>query len=302
MKGSVKRSRRRLQAEDEAMPGGVVWVCEHGHVDQLHKVEGNYLDLCATCRDGVCEPRPTLGRRSQLQRERDRDLAEMFPVFAEMLRKGHREQPPVVPSEVMISKLGEEPVVVSAEALAPTANPPFGLSAEHRQQILSREEKLPGITFRRERPTELEPDAQWPPGNRGDVVPVTDSVVLVVLGHRTRVDSYVLLYEVRDRRLPQADPIKAFKPLDQSTNLTGQQFRGEPEPEQMPRAEVTKMAERVHRAELEKLRRIRDQHGASLKELAGSPRDVRWSIGKTIEVLNLRIAELERRVPSAAAA
>lgn len=297
------KSRKQLQAEDEAKPGGVVWVCEHGHVDLLHKVKGNHLDLCATCRDGVCEPRPTLGRRSALQRERDRELAEAFPRFAEMLRKGHREKPPAVPDEVIVSRPGEAPAVVEAEAFSsPPVEAPFKLTAVQRQQILSREQKMPGISFPRQRPDDVDPDAEWPPGNRGDVVPVTENVVLVVLGHRTRVDSYVLLYEVRDRRLDHADPIKAFKPYDPATDLTGLQFRGEPEPEQLPRAEVTAMAARVHEAELKKLRRVRDQHGASLKELAGAPRDVRWSIGKTIEVLNQRIAELERQVPSATAA
>lgn len=296
-------SDRQRRQEDEQKPGGIVWVCQHGHVDLLHKVDGNHLDICATCRDGVCEPRPTLGRRSALQRQRDRELAETFPVFAEMMRKGQRVPPPSTPTEVTVTRPGEEPTVVDAEEFTPTPiTPPFTLTAVQRQQLLSREAKTPGITFPRERPDDVDPEAQWPPGNRGDVVPVTDNVALVVLGHRTRVDSYVLLYEVRDRRLDHAEPIKAFKPLDPTTDLIGLQFRGEPEPEQVPRAEVTRMAERVHRAELDKLRRIRDQHGASLKELAGAPRDVRWPIGKAIEALDLRIAELERQVPSAAVA
>jgi hypothetical protein len=296
----VRADPRRL--EDEQKPGGVVWVCQHGHVDLLHKVDGNHLDICATCRDGVCEPRPTLGRRSALQRERDRELAEVFPLFAEMMKKGRREPQPTVPTEVTISHPGSAPVVVDAESLVSTITPPFTLTAVQRQQILSREQKMPGITFPRERPADLDAEAQWPPGDRGDVVPVSAAVILIVLGHRTRVDSYVLLYEIRDARNPHADPIKAFKPLDPATDLTGLQFRGEPEPEQVPRAEVTRMAERVHRAELDKLRRARDQHGVHLKELAGEPRDVRWSLKKTIEVLDHRIAELERQIPSAAAA
>lgn len=299
--GVTDRSR---QQKDEQKPGGIVWVCQHGHVDLLHKVEGNHLDICATCRDGVCEPRPTLGRRSALQRERDRELAEVFPVFTEMVRRGRSVPAPEVPSEVTVCRPGEPTAVVDAESFVSTLTPPFALTTVQRQQILSREQKMPGITFPRQRPSDLDADAQWPPGERGDVVPVSEAVVLVVLGHRTRVDSYVLLYEIRDARNPHADPIKAFKPLDPAnpaTTLT-EQFRGEPEPEQVPRAEVTKMAARVHEAELKKLRRIREQHGTSLKELVGEPRDVRWPISKAIEALDRRIAEIERQVPSAVAA
>jgi hypothetical protein len=133
------------------------------------------------------------------------------------------------------------------------------------------------------------------------VLQVTERVSLVVTGlHNPNVREIEVLYEIRDSRDPHGDRVKAFKPLDPKApayTLNGQE-RGEGEPEPPSRRETSKLAQEVHQAELDRLKRIRDQHGEHLKELASHPRDVRWPITKTIERFDRRIKELERLLPA----
>lgn len=292
-----------MSARSEGMRGTVVWVCENGHVDQLHKSESNYTACCGTCRDGsVCEPRFTPGRRSKEQRERDKLIGESFPRFEEerLRRRNRREVPEPVSSEVKVTRPDGSVEVVDADAFSPEAIPaPFTLTQVQRQQILSAEAKMPTITFPRNRPAEVAADAPWPPAEPGDVVPVSEHVFIVVLGFSDRIDAHVLAYEVRDRR-PEHDgtPIKATKPLDPkvpTTTLT-EQWRPEREPARVPHSEVRKMVENVVRADLERLKRVRGQHAVHLEELADQPRDVRWPIRKTIEALDFRIGEVEKQL------
>jgi len=283
------------------MRGGIVWVCEHGHVDMLHRRSS--LDLCMTCRDGVCEPRFTPGRRSKAQRERDKGLGEAFPRFEEERknRRKRREVPePPLPSTVEVSRRGQPVEVVDAAVFEPPPPvAPFPITTEQRHGILHG--TPPRIAFPRQRPEEIPDDAPYP-ATKGDVLEVTDRVRLVVLGLRVLVSEIEVLYEIHDRRIDYSDPVRAFTPSDEAVPIhtLGVAVIGEGEPQPIPQAEATWMADEVHKRELEKLRRVRQQHEDNLKELASHPRDVRWPMKKTIEALNRRIDEIERQFRSRA--
>ncbi len=45
-----------LDDQERPIPD-TVWECENGHFDLVHK--SSALDLCCTCRDGVCTLKPT---------------------------------------------------------------------------------------------------------------------------------------------------------------------------------------------------------------------------------------------------
>ena len=285
-----------MSTGQDTMRGGIVWVCEHGHVDELHKGEGNYSATCGACRDGsVCEPYMTLGRRSSAQRQRDKELGEAFPRFEDERRKRRARDPRFrVPTEIVVERPGQAPEVISAESLKPVPpTPPFDLSTEQRQGILHGE-RPPRIAFPRTPPDDHPADEPYP-AEKGDVLPVTDRVFLAVVGLRHLVSEVEILYEIHDHRSEYSDKSRATQPLDPKTPAftLAQQWRPEKEPQPVSRAEATALADRVHAAELKKLRRVRSQHGEHLQELASQPRDVRWPIKKAIEALDRRIDELE---------
>lgn len=298
---------KKARKEEENMRGSIAWVCERGHVDMVHKREGNYLGLCGSCRDGsVCEPRFTPGRRSQAQKAMDEELGEAYPRFEQERRDRRKRRevtPPVVSSDVKVTRGDGSIETVPGEEFRPEeVAPPFELTQVQRRQILSSAEKMPDITFPRERPDEVADDAPWPPAEPGDVISVSANVFIFVLGWGDRIDSHVLHYEVRDRRDERdATPIKAVKPLDPKVPPTTvvEQFRPEREPGKIPYVEIEKLQDNVTRAELERLKRVRGQHVNHLEELADQPRDVRFPIRKTVEALDFRIAEVEKqlRVP-----
>lgn len=279
--------------EDEAMAGGIVWVCERGHVDAAHKTEGNHLNLCSRCKDGVCEPRRTFGRRSKEQRQQDRELGIYKP------RRRRSRPQRAEGSTVTIAKRGQDPVEVDAESLRHSdPTPPFTLSKAEREALLAG--KPPRISFPRQAPAE-HPEGKPYPAEVGDVVPVTANVFIIVLGFRVLVDERVLQYEVRDQRPPSGGtPFATSKEPDKpSERMGGPEFRPEREPQPLPRAEVRKMADRVRQAELEKQRRTRDELGRHLKEQASAPRDVRFHLAKTIESIERRIGNIEAEMAAA---
>lgn len=288
---------------EDGMHGSVVWVCERGHVDLLHKYEGNYTGRCYTCRDGsVCEPRFTPGRRSQAQKERDKEIGEAYPVFEEerRRRRQRREVAQPVSEDVKVTHADGSTETVPGDRFDPEEiPPPFELTQVQRHQILSSAAKMPDIVFPRQRPADVPADAPWPPAEPGDVIPVSANVFIVALGYGDRLDGELLHYEVRDRRDGRdATPIKATKPLDPKVAPTTvvEQFRPEREPGKVPYSEIKALMEDGTRAELERLQRVRSQHEAHLKELDDQPRNVRWPIKKTIEALSFRIGEIEKQL------
>jgi hypothetical protein len=281
--------------------GGVVWVCSNGCIDVAHKTEGNALDLCSVCKDGSCEPRATLGKRSKDQRLRDRELAETFPAFAESLKRPRRPPKPTVPSEITITRPGGEGEVVDGDALQPAPpQPAFDLTADQRRAILSPDQAPPRIAFSRQPPEDHPDEAPWPPSTVGDVVPVSGKVHIFVLGHSTKEDEIEVLYEVRDRRDPSGERLNGFKPHDPKvapTTLNGQ-TQGEREPPSLPKAEATELANKVHLAELWDLRRRRDDLVQHHKDLANAPRQLRFHLEKTVDEIQKRIRYLERDTSS----
>lgn len=281
----------------EGMRGGIVWVCERGHVDMLHMADSTE---CMTCRAGSTEPRFTPGRRSKAQRDRDKQLGQQFPRFEEERSNRRKRRPvarPPLPTTVKVSRPGEPDKVVEAEEFDPPApTPPFTLTAEQRHQVLHG--IPPRLAFPRERPDDVPADMPYP-ASAGDVLEVTDRVRLVVLGtHTPNVSEVEILYEVHDRRVDYADPVRAFKPADERVPIftLGGATVGEGEPQPITKAEATQVADQVHQRELETLRRVRRQHEANLEELASQPRDVRFPIRKTVEALNFRISEIEKQL------
>jgi hypothetical protein len=274
-------------SEDEMMSGGIVWVCQHGHVDVAHKVEGNHLNLCSRCKDGVCEPKKTLGRRSKEQRQRDRELGLDSP---RPRRKPARRAAPI-----QVTKSGDSPAAVDAEEFRVERVPPFALTAEVRQALLAG--KAPRISFPREVPADHSSGKPYPAAE-GDVVDVVTNLVLVVVGLRVLLDEIVVQYEVRDSRPPAtggdvgrfATSKEAEKP---SQRMGGPEFRAEREPERLPRREATKVANRVHEAELRKLRRTREDLGRNLQEQADAPRDIRHHLNMSIKAVDRRIENIE---------
>jgi hypothetical protein len=274
-------------SEEEVMTGRVVWVCEHGHIDVAHKTKGNHLDLCSRCKDGVCEPRKTLGRRSKAQREKDRELGIDSP----QPRRGAAR--PVAPVEV--TRPGEAPTVVEPDAFKVETVQSFVLPAEVRRGIVAG--GTPRLSFPREAPVD-HPEGQPYPAVEGDVVMVAQNLVIVVVGLRVLFDEIVVQYEVRDSRSPAsggdegrfATSKEAEKPTDR---MGGPEFRAEREPERLPRREATKVANRVHEAELRKLRRTREDLGRHLQEQADAPRDIRHHLRMSIDAVDCRIENIE---------
>jgi hypothetical protein len=281
-------------SEDEAMSGGIVWVCENGHVDVGHKTVGNHLNLCSRCKDGVCEPQKTLGRRSKAQRQKDRELGIESP--ARRGKPQRREAP------VTISRPGEPAVVVEPTELAVQSAPAFHLEQDVRQAIAAG--KTPRLAFAREQPAD-HPEGQPYPAEVGDVVDVAANLRLVVLGLRVLIEEIVVEYEVHDSRSASSGDAGRFvtsKPADKpQQRMGGPEFRAEREPERLPRREATKIANRVHESELRKLRRTREDLGRHLQEQADAPRDVRFHLNESIKAIDRRIENVEAELTAEAA-
>jgi hypothetical protein len=260
------------RTEDELMSGGVVWVCENGHVDIAHKTEGNHLDLCSRCKDGVCEPRRTLGRRSKAQRKADRDLGIDVPRRRRATRSAARS------------------------AAAPTGDADldvrFVLTTDQRRAI--RDGRPPRISFPRHAPADHPEGRPWPT-EVGDVVEVGAGISIAVTALRTLVDEIVVHYDVFDSRSrSDVTPISTIKPKESATErMGGPEIRPEREPEWLHPRDVSKLANRVHEAELKKLRRTREELGHHLKEQASAPRDVRFHLRKSIEAIDRRIENIQ---------
>lgn len=262
------------RTEDELMAGGIVWVCENGHIDVAHKTEGNHLDLCARCKDGVCEPRRTLGRRSRAQRQLDRDLGIDRP----RQRSARRATGPSTTTTG--DRTGDLDL-------------PFHLSADQRRAI--RDGRPPRISVPRHAPEDHPGERSWPAAI-GDVVEVGAGISIAVTALRTLVDEIVVQYDVFDSR-SRADvtPISTIKPKESpSERMGGPEIRPEREPEWLHPREVTKLANRVHEAELKKLRRTREDLGHHLKDQASAPRDVRFHLAKSIDAIDRRIENIQR--------
>lgn len=277
--------------EDEARTGRIVWVCENGCIDVAHKTEGNYLDLCSRCGEGVCEPRKTLGRRSKEQRQRDRDLGVETP-------RRRRKRSTSRPANVTVTR-GGATTEVEPEAFRNDPTPPFALAKADRAAILAG--KTPRISFPRQAPDDHPADAPYPAAV-GDVVDVSSNVQIEVRGLRILVDSIVLQYEVHDRRAPVGGtPIHTVKAVDRpQERMGGPQFRPEREPQPLAAREVRKLADRVREAELAKLERTRADLGRHLKEQADAPRDVRFHLRKTLEAIERRIENILADMEAAA--
>lgn len=282
--------------EDEAMAGRIVWVCENGHIDHGHKTKGNHLDLCSRCKEGVCVPQKTLGRRSKAQRQRDRDLG----IATKRRPRGGQRRQPIADPAVTIKKPGQEQVVVDADSLRHDPEPPFELVKADREAIVAG--KTPRISLPREAPAD-HPEHRPYPAAVGDVVGVAANLVIAVCGLRVLFDEIVVQYEVRDARVPAGDNARlgTTKAVERpQERMGGPELRSEREPERLPRRETNKIAARVHEAELKKLRRTREDLGHHLKDQADAPRDVRFHLQKSIEAIDRRVENIEDDMTEAA--
>jgi hypothetical protein len=288
-----ERSHDQL-SEDEVMAGGIVWVCEHGHVDVAHKTEDNYLDLCMRCKNGVCVPKKTLGRRSKAQRKQDRELG--------LDTSRRRGEPSRQEAPVRVVRPESEPELVDAGSLRPRPVQAFILATDVRNAIVAG--KTPRISFPRQPPDDHPADKPYPAAE-GDVVAVAVNLLLVVCGLRTLIDEIVIEYEVRDLRPATAGDEGRFATSKETEKPTermgGPEFRAEREPERLPAREVAKLAARVHESELRKLRRTREDLGRHLSEQPDAPSDFRHGLKLSIRALDRRIENIEAEMEDQAA-
>lgn len=255
-----------------------VWWCIHGeHVDENHRAEGNYLDLCsrAGC-GGVCELRSTSvvkepRHRSRRTPEQVRDAeARARAANAVKIYKGTPFQP--------------EGVIENADADAFEKSTPKAdfLTDRQREQFIAGEP--PPLVFAR--------SEGMPPVVTQEIYEVTSAILIQILGTKETSTQFVVLYNVVDTRSPSLR-IKAKQPPVPESVIGMPKTEFEPEP--ISRKETSAMARMTRAQEIVLLEASEADLEENLKELEGrSTGAITFQLRRTLKATQGRRERLEK--------
>jgi len=312
---------------------GTIWVCEHGHVDYLHR--SSALDICCTCYDGVCEPKPASAssltwhgdskvrrKANRARRERAAELRGATPTKPRRSWDHLELRTPVetarLDGDCALCQAGIltglSTVVYTAElglvhSLCAERYPAFPLTEEQRRALNA--DESPRIAFPATPTPDHPEDRPWP-AKVGDVVLISETLAIVVTGISETVTGFkpeqAVQYRKRDMSSLLLDRSGAYTTSaaaamtlqqapaegDPTIKFSGQ-FRPEREPETVDRKWVSEQmnAERQERVDEIRAQVTKTKRLLDAAEERGASSEVRFAFKRAVVGLEKEQARVE---------